>query len=233
MECAAIVDVDSLDQPSSDPAELFGLLSAEERARTSAFRFDYLQRRYANGRGLLRKLLSARIGEAADRLIFTVGEYGKPALKDYPALHFNVSHSGSVFACAISECAPLGVDVEGVRPMDDMEAMSRRFFSPRESSRLMSLPLEHRELSFFECWTRKEAFLKATGEGLSRSLDSFSVSFGPAAQPAILEILDSPGGESAWQMLSFVPQPGFIGALAIKQAGAIMIMTRGASAAAP
>jgi 4'-phosphopantetheinyl transferase len=127
-------------------------------------------------------------------------------------LQFNVSHSGGLFVCAVSSDLTIGVDVEQIRPIEDMTAIASHYFSPAEQSHLASLAKADRTHAFYECWTRKEAVIKATGEGVSRLLDSFEVAFGPGAAPRLIRIDDDPS--PSWKMDSFEPCPGYVGAVA-------------------
>jgi len=186
------------------------ILSEDERKRAERFHFDRDRDMFTACRAALRRLLARRTGTAPESLAFDYGDRGKPSLRG-SGLNFNISHAGTWFACAISDGPAIGIDIEHIRPLEDMAAMARHFFAPAEVARLESLPEADRTHSFFQCWTRKEAVIKATGEGVSRPLDSFEVAFGPAAAPALLRLDDhrNPG----WSMLSFDPAPDTIAAL--------------------
>jgi 4'-phosphopantetheinyl transferase len=186
------------------------VLSAEERERAEAFRFSHLRDNYIAGRGILRHLLSTYIPVHPAELVFHCSPNGKPELVNDPGLHFNVSHSASLLVCAVTHIAPVGVDVEHVHRITDMAAISERHFSPEERPYVIG-PNE-----FFQCWTRKEAFLKATGEGLSRSLDSFAVSIGSEDPVRFLRINKPDDDVHAWSLHSFQPAEGYIAAIAIR-----------------
>lgn len=174
----------SLERPIETVERLRGLLAPDEQARAGRFRFERDRSRYIVGRALLRCLLARYVGVAPERLAFEYGEFGKPTLRGGP--WFNLSHSGSVALYAFSAAAEIGVDVE----LDDgdfaRERIAERFFSPAEVSALRSLPLEAQPRAFLSCWTRKEAFIKARGDGLSLALDSFDVTLAPGIPAALL-----------------------------------------------
>jgi 4'-phosphopantetheinyl transferase len=186
------------------------ILSADERERAVRFRFERDRRMFVCCRATLRRLLADRTGTPAESLEFELGLRGKPFLTG-GGIQFNASHAGHWFACAISTGGEIGMDIEHVRPLDDMLDLAGNFFAPVEVSRLGAIPENGRTRGFFECWTRKEAVIKATGEGLSRPLDSFEVTFGPDAVPGLSRLDDqlNPG----WPMYSFDPAPQYIAAL--------------------
>ena len=186
------------------------LLNQEEQVRAARFHFERDRSMFVCCRAQLRRILAEHTGCAPAAIQLQAGPRGKPALVG-GKIEFNVSHAGHWFACAVSEQTPLGVDIEEEHPLRDMVAVAEHFFAPAEVMQLFATDEKDRTRSFFECWTRKEAVIKATGEGISRPLDSFEVAFGPGVLPALLR-LDSqktPG----WQMLSFEPAPGYIAAL--------------------
>ena len=186
------------------------ILSADERRRADNFRFERDRRMFIACRATLRKLLAERMDVAPESLEFQYGPQGKPSVSGAD-VSFNASHSGQWFACAISSGGDLGMDIEQVHPLDEMTTMARHFFAPAEVDRLLSIPERHRVQSFFECWTRKEAVIKATGEGVSRALDSFEVTFGPGVSPYLVRLdgAQNPG----WPMCAFKPADGYVAAL--------------------
>jgi 4'-phosphopantetheinyl transferase len=186
------------------------VLSEDERQRAERFHFVRDHHMFTACRAKLRRLLAERTGTLPESLTFDYGHRGKPSLRG-SALSFNLSHAGPWFACAISDGPAIGIDIEHIHPLEDMASMARHFFAPAEVAHLESLPEAQRTHSFFECWTRKEAVIKATGEGVSRPLDSFEVAFGPGVAPALLRLDDqrNPG----WPMHTFDPAPDYIAAL--------------------
>jgi 4'-phosphopantetheinyl transferase len=142
---------------------------------------------------------------------FTYGEQGKPRLRlreSDPGLRFNVSHSHGVAVYALTCGREVGIDVEAVRSNVSAEDIAARFFSPIELAEFRALPVRHRDEGFFLCWTRKEAYIKALGGGLSIPLDSFSVSLTPG-QPEALVSAES----ERWTLRSFQPSRGYAGAV--------------------
>jgi 4'-phosphopantetheinyl transferase len=129
-------------------------------------------------------------------------------------VRFNASHSGGLALFAITLDREIGVDIEHVRPMRDLEGIAARFFSTRETADLMSLPEDQREEGFFRCWTRKEAYIKAIGDGLSVPLDSFAVSLEPGEAARMIQLGGSAGRAAAWSMHDLVIAPGYAAALA-------------------
>jgi len=188
-------------------------LSADESQRAARFRFHEDRKRFIISHGCLRDILSRYLNCPPGQLIFSTNDYGRPYLKSYE-LEFNLSHSGDFALLAITRDRKVGVDLERFRPEMEFESIARRFFSPNEVSELLALPLEQREAAFFNCWTRKEAYIKAHGLGLSLPLDSFDVSLG---EPALLRATRPDSQEtSTWNLLSLEVDPGYAGALAVE-----------------
>ena len=186
-------------------------LSLEERARADRFHFANDRNRFVAARGLLRELLGRYLQQAPAALEFSYGRHGKPALSGKEAssgLCFNLSHSAGLAVYAIAKERNLGIDVEHVRPDSAGDDIAQRYFSAREVSDLRTLPPEERVAGFFHCWTRKEAYLKATGMGLQIPLDSFSVSVLPANPAQFLG-----GVEARWHMDAYHPAEGFVAAV--------------------
>jgi 4'-phosphopantetheinyl transferase len=187
------------------------LLSQDERARANRFKFAHDRNFYIFCRGSLRRILARYVPQSASSLEFIYGPAGKPSLMGESKLEFNASHSGNLFVCAVSSSLTLGIDVEEIRVIPDMLAVALHFFSPVENTHLARLDNFSRTRAFYECWTRKEAVIKATGEGITRPLDSFEVTFGPGVV-ARLRRFDSQDLPPC-QMHTFEPQEGYIGAL--------------------
>ncbi len=153
------------------------ILSADERARAARFHFERDRTRYIAGRAQLRTLLASYVDAEPAELSFSYGANGKPALPS-PAPYFNLSHSGALALLAVTPDAEVGVDVELYDPEFGGQRIPERFFSPDEVAALRALPPEQQARGFLVLWTRKEAFIKARGDGLSLALDSFSVTLG-------------------------------------------------------
>jgi 4'-phosphopantetheinyl transferase len=192
------------------------LLSDVERQRASRFAFDRDRRRFTVARARLRQLLSARLDVRPEAVELTCGAHGKPSLAGRFAdsdLRFNVSHSDDVAVYALSRGREIGIDVEAVRAVPDADDIAARFFSRRENEAYRTLDPCDRPLGFFNCWTRKEAFIKALGDGLYHPLDRFDVSLSPGEPARILRVEDTPGNACGWALDSFSPGPGLIGAV--------------------
>ena len=175
----------TLTQPPAAVADAASLLCDDERARAARFRFERDRLRYIAGRAQLRLLLARYLRQPAASLTLAYGAFDKPFLPDAP-LHFNVSHSAHTLLIAVTRAGEVGVDVEMLGQDLSRERIAERFFSPREVAVLRALPAERQAVAFLTCWTRKEAFIKARGDGLSLALDSFDVTLAPG-QPAALE----------------------------------------------
>ena len=186
------------------------ILTSDELVRADRFHFERDRRMFISCRATLRRLLAERMGTSPESLVFEIGPQGKPSLPGSD-ISFNLSHSGQWFACAISSGGALGMDIERIQPLEDMLGMAQHFFAQAEVERLFAIAQNERTRSFFQCWTRKEAVIKATGEGVSRPLDSFEVSFGSGVTPELLR-LDSQLNPH-WPMHSFEPAPGYLAAL--------------------
>jgi 4'-phosphopantetheinyl transferase len=197
------VDVISvrLDAPSDVRATLWQLLSRDERQRAERFRYVEHQQRYIVACGSLRRLLAERLGIAPWAVELVETSYGKPKLAPVhgsAGLEFNLSHSEVLAVYIFSRGCTVGVDVELIRQVPDAYELADCFFSPREIAALRSLPLDRRSLAFLACCTRKEAFIKALGSGLSWPLDSFDVTIDPDAPACITSIEARIGSVAHW-----------------------------------
>lgn len=196
-------------------ARLSRSLSAAERQRAQRFHFDRDRLAFSLSRALLRGLLAACTGAPGAALRFAYGPRGKPELAE-PAspLAFNVSHTRGLVLVGLSGAGAIGVDVETLSRDSDLEGIAGRFFSPAEAAALRALAAEQRPAAFYRCWTRKEAFLKATGDGLAMGLDRFDVSLDPD-RARLLAIHGDPTRAAGWTLLHLEPGPGYVGAAAV------------------
>jgi 4'-phosphopantetheinyl transferase len=193
-------------------ARFAAALAPAERERAAKFRFERDRNRFVTARGLLRAMLGQYLEIDPVEVQFAYGPHGKPTLagiREHHDLHFNVAHSEALALFAISRAGNVGVDVERIRPLDDAEELAARFFSPRESAALRQCPEGQRLGAFFEIWTRKEAWLKAKGEGIAHSLD-----------------VQLPSKSSRWRLHDLAPASGFIGALALDLGSAVVGTSR-------
>ncbi len=206
----------SLDRPESRFQEL---LSQDERDRAGRFIFERDRIQYIVRRGILRILLGNYLGIEPGLVRINYGKNDKPALADtYDSqeMHFNLSHSEGMAIYAFTGNREIGIDIEQIRNIPDMEQIFERFFSPRENEVFSILSESKRKEAFFNCWTRKEAFIKATGDGLSRPLDGFDVSLVPGEPARLLEIEGNSEEVSRWSMQDLKGASGFAAALAVK-----------------
>lgn len=204
---------------------LYKTLSSDELQRLAAFRFENHKNDYIAARGLLRAILGKYIGEPAEAIEFRYGPQGKPYLRDVQncRLQFNLSHSEDCVVYAVALDCELGIDVERIKELPDMDSIARRFFSQGELADLLAVPSELRAESFHNCWTRKEAYIKAVGSGLSLPLDGFRVSLLPGQPAALLNVQDGADCASNWSMHDLRPWDGFVGALAIRSPSCSML----------
>jgi 4'-phosphopantetheinyl transferase len=194
------------------------ILNEEERARAARFHFERDRHRFMAGRAALRRILAAYLDRSPDDLVFAVGPHGKPALENL-GLEFNLSHSGGCGLLAVTRGRRVGVDVERVRADFAGEDIARRFFAPAEVEALAGSAPDQYATGFFRCWTRKEAYVKARGDGLSLALDRFEVPLDQGATRALASCLDDPSECARWSLREVVPAPGYLGALVVEGDG--------------
>lgn len=183
-------------------AECRAVLTCDEQARAERLHFEHDRRRFIAARGILRMLLAQYTGIHAACLRFEYGPYGKPALAPGQAdgLQFNVSHSHERAVFAFCQGRAVGVDIERIRSDVDWRTIMRQFFSPCEIHVLQTMPPAAQLHAFFCCWTRKEAYLKARGDGLAAPLDSFAVSVDPE-EAALLNVADDLSQIRRWRLI--------------------------------
>jgi len=191
-------------------------LAPEERDRALRFRFHHLHESFVIARGALRQLLGHYLDCNPAGVSFVYRSNGKPAVESPACLQFNMTHSGDLAVIALTLKRELGVDMEKIRPLPDMQAIANRFFCPEEASDVMSFPQAERERAFFLCWTRKEAYIKATGEGLSAALDTFRVTIHPDIPPRFLYIQHNETEAQAWTLHDLQVAVGYAAALAYR-----------------
>ena len=194
-----------LDLPEDEAASFYVTLSPDEQSRSARFRFDRDRRSFIVAHGVLRDLLAPYVGARPGDIRFVHNVYGKPELGPEfgPHLGFNLSHSAGLALIAIAADADVGVDVERVRAGADYAEIAKRFFSTEEVDELNRVPGHLHAEAFLGCWTRKEAYMKARGEGFAIPPESFSAAH-----------LDG-----AWSLHALQPGPGYVGALAIERKG--------------
>lgn len=194
-------------------------LVKEERERANRFHFQKDKNHFTAARGVLRRILGKYLKTEPRRLRFKYNAQGKPAIANdstSAVITFNLSHSHGLALYAITKKHEIGIDVEQIRSNIEVEKIAKRFFSKNEFETLTSLPLKKRVQGFFNCWTRKEAYIKAMGEGLSIPLNQFDVTLLPGETAKILQIRGNPDEAAHWSLYEISPTPGYIGALAVK-----------------
>lgn len=211
-------------------ARLEAVLAPDERARAARFRFPEHRRQYAAGRGALRWLLGAYLGVSPSAVRFAYTPHGKPALDaahgggDAGGLRFNLTNCDDLALAAFSVGREIGVDLERLRPMPDGVSIAERFFSAPENAVFRTLGDDVRDRAFFHCWTRKEAYVKAVGEGLSMPLDRFDVTFLPGEEARLVATRPDETEAARWTLRDVDPGDGWIGALMME--GAVSAVTR-------
>jgi 4'-phosphopantetheinyl transferase len=201
-------------------AQIDGLrasLSADELKRVEALRFDQQKNRFVVRRAVLRTLVAQYVGGTPAAIAFAYGVNGKPSVLSPLAggLQFNLSHSNGVAVFAFTTDREVGIDIEEIRPLPDAAAIAGRFFSPGEIAALERVNPIDRLHAFYNCWTRKEAYVKATGEGLQRPLDSFSVDV-VDLDPEHPSPVHETRGDWRWSLRNLFPVDGFVGAVAAR-----------------
>ena len=192
------------------------MLSPEELQRAERFRFEHLRHSYTRSRGSLRLLLAHYLGLPPNEIQLICRPKGKPILRDSSQIDFNASHSGQMALYAFTVGCELGIDVEQIRRLDDAESIAARFFSTAEASELLSLTPEQRGPAFFRCWTRKEAYVKAVGDGLAIPLNRFQVTLLPGIPARFVQLASDMGTAADWTLDHLELAPGYLGALAYR-----------------
>src|SRR4051812_44583804 len=210
-----------LNRPSSEMPALRRLLSADELDCANRFHFSRNRENYTVAHAALRLILGRYVGLEPSGLQFGSGVQGKPFLLESPAsqdIRFNLSHSHELALYSVSVGREIGVDIEFIRsdPDIDISAIAERFFSLDEREALLKLPPSMRKEGFYNCWTRKEAYIKARGEGLSLPLDQFSVSFKPGERAALVRVAEDPGEIANWRLQELFPSRGYAAAIAVQ-----------------
>lgn len=197
----------------------YRVLSVTEKRRAARFHFERHRRRYIVSQGVMRHILSTYLDAEPSDLVYEFGDHGKPALGcvfKTSGLQFNLTHSHEIALFGIVKGVEIGVDVEFFKEMGDINGITTRFFSPTEQAAFFSLPKDKRLQGFYNCWTRKEAFIKAIGEGLSYPLHKFDVSLAPGEPARLIRIETNPEEASRWTLNAFHPTPEYTAAVALR-----------------
>ncbi|MGH1393415.1 MAG: 4'-phosphopantetheinyl transferase HetI [Trichormus sp.] len=203
-----------LDRTQLELEYLTATLSSDELTRANRFYFPEHRQRFIAGRGILRRILGGYLRILPEQVKFDYEPRGKPLLAEglqQSGLLFNLSHSHNLALCAVNYTRQIGVDLESLRVMDDVEALAQRFFLSREYDLMLSLPEDQKQKTFFRYWTCKEAYLKATGDGISQ-LEQIEIALTPT-EPARLVKLPT------WSLVELVPDNNYVAALAVAGCG--------------
>lgn len=223
----------SLAPPAERLAALASTLREDERARAARFVFERDRTAYIATRGALRTLAGRYLGRAPGTLELGYQEKGKPFLASPPGerLRFNVSHSGELALLAFVRGRELGVDIERRRELQDLLSLARTAFSPPEYAALCRQPAHEHAAAFYACWSRKEAFIKATGEGVSQLAD-FEVNVRADEPARLLRVPGPPPAHPSWSIRDLPAIPGYAAALVVEGDGFQLACWDGASAGA-
>lgn len=197
-------------------------LSGDEMDRAEKYRFAVDRDQFIAARGLLRMILGRYLGTPPEQLEFCYSAYGKPSLDielGGTSLEFSVSHSSSWVLFAVTRGRQVGIDIERIRSLPEVQALVERYFSSAEQAAFRALPSEQQPLAFFRCWTRKEAYVKAKGQGLSLGLDRFVVSLAPGEPARLLDVDEDQQEASCWSLHELSPGPDYVATLAVEGQG--------------
>ncbi len=208
----------ALDVPQAKLDAFWQTLTTDEQARAQQFYFEHDRHHYIVARGLLRLLNGRYLSTPPSHIQFTYGQHGKPALAAQhhhknQILEFNLSHSHGMALIGFSWNRPLGVDIEPVRFIKDGDQIAKRFFSAWEYEQYTAVSPQDKPQAFFNCWTRKEAYIKAIGDGLSCPLNAFDLTLTPGKPATLLRVRGSQVEAKKWQLHSLQPRPNFVGAI--------------------
>lgn len=206
-----------LDALPADCPSCFELLAPDEQQRAERLRMPKVRERFILTHALLRRLLAAYLDADPQALVFSLGPHGKPSLAAPPALpglRFNLSHSGDLLLVAIIGDQEVGIDLEQLHTDCDVLAIADRYFSCREAAALRALPLSAQREAFYRAWTRKEAYAKGRGEGMTLPFNRFSVTLAPGAPAALTANEIIPADVGRWQLADLAVPEGYVAAVA-------------------
>lgn len=195
-------------------------LSADENLRANQYRFEVDRRKFVLRRSTLRRIIASYLRILPHEVEFRYTSSGQPVLAEpFQYLRFSLTHSGNLVLIAIAMNLHIGVDVEAEHAIDDIADIVCHYFSKEERLEFFSLPADERTRAFYCGWTRKEAFLKAIGQGLAFGLDNVTVTLNPREPARLVTVLGSGMPMFDWSLYSLIPLPGYTGALAVSGMG--------------
>jgi 4'-phosphopantetheinyl transferase len=213
----------TLDREESEIESFRKTLSKDEQDKAASFHFQRDKGRFIVSRGILRKILARYINKEPSEIVFSYGAFGKPALPEelgVATIHFNLTHSHGLALYAIFKNQQIGIDVELIRSDFGWESIARRYFSEMEYAALLKLPAHLREERFFSYWTCKEAYVKATGQGLSLPINEIEISLTNSNSAERLCLRGESKQSSHWSLVKLTPATGYVGFLAIERSHA-------------
>jgi 4'-phosphopantetheinyl transferase len=193
-------------------------LDGRDRERAARFRFPEDRARFVLGRGLLRKCLGRYLQQTPEAIELATTDRGRPILPDDETVQFSISHTHDLVAVALTTGAQIGIDLEYMKPHSDLPELAKRIFSEEDLQTFLSLPDSEALAAFFRVWTRKEAYLKARGEGIAEGLRQISVSLGPEETSAIRDARDKSAARK-WRLIALPVPADYVGSLACDDAG--------------
>ncbi len=209
----------SLNQSPECIQRLEQTLSKDEHLKAKHFYFEKDKSQFIVSHGILRIILNRYLGFKPNQFDFSYSSYGKPYLTKRFGdgnLKFNLAHSHELALYAFTRVSEIGVDIEYIQSLIDTDQIATRFFSANEYAIFSELPTSQKQEAFYICWTRKEAYIKAIGDGLAHTLDKFDVSLTPGKQARLLRVEDNPKEASRWSLVSLTPAPNYVAALAVE-----------------
>lgn len=209
-----------LDVTKIEFESLLGFLSVDELARAGRFHFERDQRRFIVARGILRKILGGYLNKPPGKICFEYSSHGKPMLAPNPgddSICFNLSHSGAFALYAVTRNKKVGIDIESIRDNVSVEQVAQQFFSQNEINSLEKIDINKRSGLFFQYWTRKEAFLKASGEGISFPMEQCDVSLISGSGLSPITLSGNNREDSCWYVQDLYPGEGYAAAIAVEE----------------
>lgn len=192
------------------------ILNTSEKEKAAKFRFESDHNCAVISRGILKNILGNYLNKTPKNIEFKLGEYGKPTLKETSDIEFNISHSKDSIVMAFTQKNKIGIDVEYTKKDIEVKKIASHFFAEEEVTSLLALKESYHKQAFYNCWTRKEAFIKALGCGLSFPLDKFVVSLDCSKEAQLIATKWDKKEKEKWFLKAFEPDKDYIGAVSVK-----------------